>query len=67
MKIYFKAKVSSYPEASLSQCDAKVVSEALEETHLKLPSQNIKLLDQEQKKIMLLEGFKVVKQKTRLR
>ena len=48
---FFKAEDSSYPEVSLSQCKAKVVSEALEETHLKLVSQNIIFLDQEQKKI----------------
>ena len=36
MRIFFKAEDSSYPEASLSQCKAKVVSEAVEETYLKL-------------------------------
>ena len=49
---------------ALSQCE--VVSEAFEETHLKLLSQNIILLDQEQKKIMLLHGFKFVQQKRML-
>ena len=36
MRIFFKAKDSSYSEASLSKCKDKVVSEALEKTHLKL-------------------------------
>ena len=64
--IFFKAEALTYPEASLSQCEAKVVSEAQEEKNLKLLSQNIELLDQEQKKIMLLDGFKLVQQKRRL-
>ena len=66
MMIFFNAEASTYLEASLSQCEANLVSEAWEENHLKLLSHNIKLLDQEQKKIMLLDGFKLVQQKRRL-
>ena len=63
----FKGEASTYPEASLYQCEAKVVSEALEETHLKLLYQNIIiLLDQDQKKILLLDAFQVVQQKRNL-
>ena len=58
------AEASIYPEASFYQRQAKVVPEALEETNLKLLSQNI--LDQEQRKIMLLDGFKFVQQKRSL-
>ena len=63
---FFKAEASIYPEESLSQCEAKVVSGAWEESHMKLQSQNVILMDQEQKKIMLLDGLKLVQKKRRL-